>query len=194
MSTIDVGAKPGYLVKLNRHTGEELILREVTLPEDSTYHGGPRKSPVLYKNNVIIESSTRLYAYDKQHLQVQWVYHYVGSFVSVINYALKIVDGIIYFATQGTDMVAVDAETGEQKWISDEIASSAISGPVANYDNLIFASSGTLCCFDKDTGQLYFKLDNHLNPIAVNDTLYVGGYRNPYDNSTNFFKVFKIIN
>jgi outer membrane protein assembly factor BamB len=192
----NVGLKIGYLVKLNRYTGEAVYKEFVKMPADTVIPSGPTETPVFYQNEVIIENGDgRIYAFDKDSAEIRWTYKYEHPFIGVIRYALKIEEGILYFATQGTDLIALDAGSGSEIWKSTVMRGSCNQGPVVIYDKFLFVDSADsyVYCFDKTNGEMQFRLINYIHPIAHKDTLFMGGYTDPYNVGTDFFAAFKIV-
>jgi outer membrane protein assembly factor BamB len=190
----NLGFDIGYLIKLDRNTGQEVFNIFVKAPEDSVIPSGPSETPVFYDNLVIIEGGSRIYAYDKETAELQWIFYYHG-FLDAILSALKIENGILYFGTHGTDVLALNAVDGSEIWRNEEPKGNCSTGPVAIYNNLLFIRStdSYLYCFDKYSGESLFRKRQHWEPIIFNDTLFVGSYMDYDTTSSYYFAAYKII-
>lgn len=185
----------GWVAKINRSNGSIVYRVQTRLENEERWNHGPSSGPVFYEETFIIDGgSDRVNAYNKHTGELQWYAQYrEGS--GAINYMLRIENGIVYFATQDTWLVAVNAEDGSILWKTDEIRGSCNLGPVALYKNLLFAESADsyIYCFNKNNGEMIFKMLDYWAPSVHNDTLFVGGYDDPYSLAGKFFAAYLIV-
>jgi len=159
----------GELFRLNAQTGEKVWVAKTGGDTDS--------SPVIWEDFVYTaaeEESPKIFCFAREDGKKVWEYKSRRGFWATP----AIVDGTLYMPGDFNRCYALDARTGEEKWVT-HIETKSWSSPAAVDGKLIFGDfRGRLWCLDQKTGAEVWKkkLGGHLHsaPIVMNGRIYVG--------------------
>jgi eukaryotic-like serine/threonine-protein kinase len=180
--TVFVGSSDFNLYALDAETGEERW-RFAT-------GGEVQSTPVVAADAVYVRGFDHLvYALDVDDGSVLWRYDTVLGVGE-----LAVADGLLVVGRRGTAddpaqeaVVALDAETGEERWIFADEFQEQVRPTIA--DGVVYVGSGvydgsaepSLFALDADDGDLLWRYETGgtvlAEPVVVDGTVYLGGYR-----------------
>jgi outer membrane protein assembly factor BamB len=134
--------------------------------------------PSATLSSVFANSGPRVWAVNAMTGEQIWTKQFVGN-QPIAQAAMSVADGRVIVSVVREALVALDAGTGEEIWRAIGDSPPTTSPCVVREDGVVYVAGSKLAAVSLETGNRLWETDRYgfstSAPIAVGDTLYIGG-------------------
>lgn len=165
------------LFRIHAETGEVLAKIDVPMKGDEPayYYAA---APIITEDSVIARRNGGIEARSRDLSKVLWETEIPGASKKEYVHAASLFEGTVLLA-QGSDILAIDAATGEIDWQLSLGASASMVPAAADGHVFVGAADGRFLSIDIESGTEAWSYDGegqfgHTSPVLVNGTIVVG--------------------
>lgn len=146
-------------------------------------------APTIVNENVYVGCEQgNIYALDSSTGEKEWVYKTPSNSLDLYGMSsINVVDGTVFVGrdtdkqSDGPNVYAIDAETGEKEWVSKFGSYQTTKASPTVADNIVFipnTNEGKLYALNRDTGEKQWESEAFYSikssPTVVNDSVFIG--------------------